>query len=293
MKKITTIGLSIFSVFILCSLVYSPVIADIEDEKIVELHVELINYKGIDKYTLNITEECEIILDSIFNDLEDKLKGDITQDETILLLNETIAKLVDIGILINSSNLKETQKLISTINQNKEIQNYFEKNKVIQNENINNFICYIIGQATEIYSIIPIGNFLAKLYYIISEWDEISNRIPILLGDLIYYIFALSLILPFLNGGVITFGNMFKFVTYEYYPSNGWIWTLGLLGIKKWDGTFYGQLGQIPQLWPPRDYYIGANGFTGIKIHIIKDKVILDTFLLGSAFKVSIGSNHP
>jgi len=73
---------------------------------------------------------------------------------------------------------------------------------------------------------------------------------------------------------------------YEYHPAKGWIYTFGLNGMKTWFEPVYGDLKNIYHLFGGK--YLGATGFTGIKISPLGSG-----FYLGSALRVKLGSSPP
>ena len=80
---------------------------------------------------------------------------------------------------------------------------------------------------------------------------------------------------------------------WEWYPcpARGWLFTIGLNDIKKWEDSFFGQLRIPPVYINFFDYfYPGVFGFTGIKLlNFEKEK----SFYVGSALWVKIGPEPP
>ena len=64
------------------------------------------------------------------------------------------------------------------------------------------------------------------------------------------------------------------------YPANGWIFTIGLTGVKKWEGNIIGdiRLGLLDEL-------VGVTGFTGIKIRNLDSN---DVFYMGFACRAKL-----
>jgi hypothetical protein len=82
------------------------------------------------------------------------------------------------------------------------------------------------------------------------------------------------------------------------FPSRGWIWTIGINGIKKWNDKFYGQISTITIPWlvfaekgAEDTFYIGTTFFTGITI--VKDEYNDKVFFLGNSFRTSLDIKHP
>lgn len=143
-----------------------------------------------------------------------------------------------------------------------------------------NILCFLAGVATNSLIISPalllgftplIGMTILK--YILdnklNNYPALSSllnvAIEILALGTIGLIFLLFF-LPIVLTSIITFGTaIFDSVHQEerLYPSKGWVFTLGLLGIKWWRDSFLGQFGYFGATGGP---LVGALGFTGIKI---------------------------
>jgi hypothetical protein len=71
-----------------------------------------------------------------------------------------------------------------------------------------------------------------------------------------------------------------------YYPSDGWIFSLGLTGIKFWYRPFTGSISTIEAYIPfaGNEYFIGATGFTGI---ILTNFDTHSNFIIGTALHIA------
>ena len=80
---------------------------------------------------------------------------------------------------------------------------------------------------------------------------------------------------------------------HSFCPARGWVWTNGINGIKKWEGSFYGLISSFYEDYEMMfyTYYVGVTGFTGISIGRILPT--FPSYYFGFAEHVSIGSNHP
>ena len=108
----------------------------------------------------------------------------------------------------------------------------------------------------------------------------------------IYLFLALSpffyaLFKPLSLGGIITFGKKQVDSQVFWTPSEGKVWTSGLNGLKEWNGSFYGDLGEIGMSVISL-LFIGVKGFIGLKICTLKE-----IFFLGSALHVKIDWKKP
>jgi hypothetical protein len=219
-----------------------------------------------------------------------------------------VVSLDKLGILPESTNCKEVQELVSGENSisNPEKMKYEKlKDKNFGLDENENMFCLISGVTTGTHSFGLSTDLLAKYaIFLIDRGIIISEIMQELFGretflDWLYWgtvnirvIFWISLIIPTLLfplriGGFLTIGSYWDFdprMDPEYYPANGWVHTIGLNGLKTWDGSIYGNMGKI--LTISGGLYKGIVGFTGLKI------IGMD-FFLGSALRVKLGYNHP
>jgi len=285
---------------------------------LVEITLELYKPNGIEDHKMFITQEQDEQLDLLIESFKANLDNAETKEETIEIYNDMVVSLDELGILPDSTSYKEVQELVIGENSisNPEklmVSKYFNidyeklKNKNLGLDENENIFCLIAGRTTRTDSF-GLGTFLLATI-VLSLWIRVYIFLELIeqffgcennLEDLyrnygmLRTIFWISLIIPTLInplriGGFMTFGKR----TYDpspydeehYYPAEGWLYTFGLNGKKTWADTFYGQIFGVPT-GPFTTQYLGANGFTGVKI-------IGMNFYLGSAFWVKIGPSHP
>jgi hypothetical protein len=111
-------------------------------------------------------------------------------------------------------------------------------------------------------------------------------------GSLYYFLFVQSVPYNIVIGHSISYGCIDTWGgSSTFRPSQGWINTIGLKGVKKWDGTFYGQLSRYLQA-SFYGLYCGITGFTGIRTTLsFGDN--FSTFIMGSALRVKLGPEIP
>lgn len=201
----------------------------------------------------------------------------------------------------------------------------YTKNGELLNNNTN-VLCLIAGKTTNTFVWKLYARVTMMMEIIVCIWETLEEKgIPIsdyferlsemledlynkgyqIVGELIWipvYIFCfviflsiyrsiiLNEILPISTHTIstVTFGE--RYVGWEqpsiYYPACGWVNSVGVNGLKSWNGSFYGQLGELHLPNPGSEdiFKIGMVGFTGIKI---------DHYFLGFALKVKLGPNPP
>ena len=90
----------------------------------------------------------------------------------------------------------------------------------------------------------------------------------------------------------MTFGMLYFYPHWEYYPAEGWVNTVGLNGKKSWTDSFYGQ-GFWVQIHGVYVGALGVIGFTGLKYGSSRNEPGFKSFYFGSALRVKLGSKHP
>jgi hypothetical protein len=78
-----------------------------------------------------------------------------------------------------------------------------------------------------------------------------------------------------------------------YYPSEGWIWTKGMNGVKKWHGSFFGDVYffyTVASVILVVKYYIGAVGFTGLTVKRVLNG---ETIFLGTTLRIALDTEPP
>jgi len=260
---------------------------------LVEITLQLCKTEGIEDHKMFITQEQNEQLDRLIVSFKADLNNAETREETIGISNDMVVSLYEIGVLSEDISCKEVQELVtgenSISNPNK------LKNKNFGLDENENALCLIAGK-TKKTGAVGLGTILSSLRLIIMAIIyEYFN--PSFLGELIDFIYLLrsefwffttlfSYLLPLKLGGFMIYGNIVYVGPGETYynPAEGWVYTIGLNGIKTWDGPIYGDIFNIPL--GPFEYYFGAIGFTGIKILPFGSG-----FYLGSALRVKLSSN--
>jgi len=150
----------------------------------------------------------------------------------------------------------------------------------IQNDKITNSFCLISGR-TSLTNFIPPLLTIRLILFPLSFLEIVRFRViiqflsPLIIGSGIIYGYSIY------NEGKDTF-----------YPSTGWVKTLGQSGSKNCDGVLYGHIFWFFQylLLNIRTIYVGVLGFTGLKIY---NSYYNRYYYLGFASYVNINSEHP
>ena len=277
-----------------------------KDNELVEITLQLCKTDGVEDHKMYITQKQNEQLEVLIKSFKANLNNAETREETIEIYNDMVVSIDELGILPENINCEEVQELVTGENsicnpeKIKSIKHFNTAYEKLKNKNLGldeneNIFCLTAGVTTNT-GIVGLGTILGSFrLFIMAFFYEYLN--PFLPGDLIDFIYFLrsefwffttlfSYLLPLKLGGFMIYGNILNVgpgVT-SYNPANGWVYTLGLNGIKTWDGPIYGDIFNIPL--GPFEYYFGAIGFTGIKILPFGSG-----FYLGSALRVNLGSS--
>ena len=243
--------------------------------------------------TLNIEAE------KIFNDLKSKLDTVTTKQETITFFKEIIVKLNDYGLLPKEMTVKQAQRLITWCYLKFELIQTFQNNNENNSGNTN---CFVVGITNNtFFRPFPTIYDIPIVYYFMFN-TSIGSYF-----NFLAWFYAIRSSLPFKIGPYAYFGDRYKSVengniTYEDIDaSSGWVWTNGLDGVKKWNGTFYGGLytkylksdeddNNYAEAWQP----VGIRGFVGINLfNFISVGNDISTFYIGFAREVNFTYSPP
>lgn len=318
MNKKILIG-SIIAVAILVLASFSSAVSKVaSDDEFVELDVE---FCGLGKkHTVSLTQQEADEVDLLFTDIEQRLSQVETREKAEEIFREAIVELYELGLLPTGISIEQAQKLVTGKFQNPMIIEHMNSINIgIQgSENIwNNLCCLIAGNSdrTHFHSISfrtlavldalgwwciehNIGSrFLDFLESIIIWLDEhgfhnilnIISNMGIVLFSVGYTFFMFWILyISIQHFSEYSFCNTISFGIGNN-PAVGWIKTIGLNGIKEYNGTFYGLLKQLDTKLTNCIYYMGAFGFSGLKLFQDFDNY----YYMGSALLVKIGSEQP
>jgi len=283
-NKLVRIGLIFGIIILFISVGIHPVFASKQKECFdVENHYVTIELCGLGKeYTFQLTEQQLNKIDVLFESIREDLDIVKTKEDSIRIFNDMILELDSYGFLIDSC-IKQVQGLIFG-NYLKFSNNHF-LNKWYENKQLSgkNILCLICGHSTETSFLPASSSLLIRLSFIFeSYYLAIVAYMAAIFRYGIQDYFKQN---PIALGSSIIFGAYYYGLGGGFVPARGWIFTLGLFGVKRWNGEFYGQ---ISELMAGNDlHYIGATGFIGIKIW----KNNLDYYYMGFANSIYLRDN--
>jgi len=260
-------GLAIGVILLFIGIAFAPSInANMEKEDLIEFTTEVCGLNG-GKQTVKLTQEQADEVEALFDSIREQLNTTESREEAKEIFNNSVVELNKYGLLGGLS-VKQTQKLITRGYRDIGIKKIFERAS-INSKLKRNLFCLIAGNTD--YTIFD--GFFSKLFLTLSF---------LFIGVEIFILFWMganyfSNFLPIGIGQVISLGVQGVQWT---YPANGWIFTNGLTGIKKWEGEIIGAIRQ-----GPLDELIGVTGFIGIKIRNFDSN---DVFYFGFACRVKV-----
>ncbi len=248
----------------------------------VQITAQACGMKGFENATVKLSREKYQDLEQRLVDFKLRLDQATTSEQIGKAFNDMIVVLETYGLLPKHMRATQAQQLVTEQNQNRLVPFSYQKiTGESQLLNHSNFFCLIAGETTANslqFDISEMGCsvlcwLLYTYAYLTAQWNDdmvvINKTISFLksMRDLIY-----KINLKRITGlGVITFGHSHPSSVpppYRYDPAVGWVTTVGLLGKRSWNGSFFGGIFRIvPFASDSYAYYIGALGFVGIKLY--------------------------
>jgi len=264
MKRLLSFGVIILFLGLACA---PSINANVSKEsELVEITTEICGVGG-GKHTVQLTQEEAEEVEQLIDDIERRLDEVETREETVEIFNEAIEEL-DKYKLLGRLNIKKVQKLITGQFQNMWIGEFLEKVN-IDSPIKGNFFCLLAGNTD-----FTIFNGIFSTLSLALCFLFLGFEVFILLWMGSYYF---SNFFPLSAGHTISLGIQ---GTQWTYPAEGWVFTIGLTGVKNWEGNIIGdiRLGIL-------DEFIGVTGFTGLKIRNLNSN---DVFYMGFALRTKI-----
>jgi hypothetical protein len=226
------------------------------DNDLVEVTTQACGIKGYGNTTVKLTREQYQNLEQYLVDFRARLNQTTTREEAVPIFKDAVVELDKYGLLPKGMRVEKAQKIF---------ENLFKRHHKTLADN-ENFLCLIAGRTNETYFSGILPNVLWYVHYWIPHpFDDVF------LQAIIWPLTKINQYQPFIL--------LADIILYE--GAVGWVWTLGLLGVKTWKGTLIGA--EPSPYWEP---YIAAFGFTGIKILLNSNS--WDIFYFGDAWHVRI-----
>ncbi len=295
MKKLLAVGV----IVLFLGLAIAPSInanvskASIESE-MVEITTEVCGINGVTPNTVLLSKEDAEEVEALFDSIRERLNATETREDTEQIFKEAVVELDKYGLLGGLS-VRQAQRMAIYPNFVSKQINLLERMIYTHRELIDeneNHLCLVAGRTTDTW----FENLGTLLCYRLMD-NNINNIIISRISFIGYLLFSLfSYFNPFAISYRINYGKCryeHEMSPIEYYAS-GWVYTIGIKGIKTWQDNMQGtlpiegtSLGGFGTLWYDV-LYPGAVGFTGVKITLDNED-----FYIGSALWVKIGNEPP
>jgi uncharacterized protein YaaR (DUF327 family) len=304
MKKLLVMGV----VFLFIGVAVAPsinqsVVKASSDNDLVEVTTQACSIQGYGNTSVKLTKQQYKDLLEYLVDFRARLNQTITREDALPIFKEAVVELNKYGLLPKGMSVEQAQRLVIRLYQNtklvkcvkcvEKLLNTSEKSLLQEG----NRVCLICGKAqSNTYFQGPVSKVIYDVLYILMNvFDKysVTGSIAMLFCLLLLIHASMTIIfsnilrdLPYI-GATIYYGGAEwgPGMKIHYYPAEGNIWTIGLIGIRNWNGQFYGKLSSLRLDGFFSQYYPGVNGFTGLRLYLISSD-----FYFGSALNVNVGS---
>lgn len=279
-KSVIRIGIVFGIVLLFVGVGIQPALAELsidsDESKLVEFTVQV----GDSEHTVVLSSTQAKELDNLIDNTKLLLNMATTIEETSRIFDETVVSLYDLGVLPKDMSIREAQRLVNGHHRFSRMDNVLDG---LSDSNLElldkdeNLYCLVAGETSW-------TDFFPLTYRILFKMQELPNENIWILA--LFFIFLLLPLLPLWWLSPVVFGNIVALGTPTMWglTSRGWVRTIGLNGIKNWNGSFKGN---IPFPYPFGDgICCGIRGFNGISIY--NNLAHKDCFYLGSALQVKI-----
>ena len=215
-----------------------------------------------------------------------KLNQTSTREEAIPIFKEAVVELDKYGLLPKGMDIRHAQELVTGgfLNQKSldMLKTFSFRNPTVRNNS--NYLCLITGHLSIVFFFPAIVHLvLMSLLYFAEYLLEYYTAAGLIAFIAKLILLGLYYLIPQIVGSLRFSINNFIFTTEsgEHSPTDGWLNTVGLLGIKKWNGTI---IGSLPFNLLPHNLL--AAGFTGFKLRTEGTEYGFE--FIGNALAVSV-----
>jgi len=300
-RKITVVEILIL--FILVTIVSSiNVESIIAEDDLVTMTTQACSLTGDTRFTIQLKKQQLKELQTVFDDLQNRLSTATSSEETQRIFKDTIIKLDRYNLLPEEMSVEQAQRLVSYHQRTPPLFQRLPQNIQTQTAagTIQNSFCSVAGNTTNTHLAKLAKRTALRLYYIIdfntgnAPLNKMATALFIVFNEIAKINQKILQQNGFHLGVCIYFGN-YHYAPYPDWlsPAQGWISTDGVNGKQNITGSFWGQT--MTGGWQPQvDWYMnytwrGCLGFTGLILYTGNDTA----YYLGSALSVNVGPNRP
>ena len=281
-KSMVRIGIVFGIIILFFGVGIQPTLAELsidpDESELVEFTVQVCDSKHNVVLSSKQAEELDILIDNT----KARLNMATTIEETSQIFDKTVVSLYDLGMLPDGMSVEDAQRLVNghhRVSRMDKILDGLSGSNLGLLDDDENLFCLVAGE-TSMTLFWPLSWRLAlQMSELPYDWAQLFvifffsfMRIPLLL-------MLLWMLSP------VVFGNMVTLGAPDMGTCRGWVRTIGLNGIKNWNGSFKGII-PFPH-WMGYGYHcFGIRGFNGISIYTNLNGA--DCFYLGSAIQVKL-----
>ena len=261
------------------------------DDDLVEVTTQACGIKGYGDTTVKLTREQYQDLEQYLVEFRNRLNQTTTREEAAPIFKEAVVELNKYGLLPRGMSVERAQRLITSMCFN--VKNRALVARIVgshQNIGSRNIFSLVAGKATYVESF---GAFYSLRNLLLLPLITLTGDMGVIFWFISEHLLDVrSNIFPFYLFGEFCIGQSYKYLQggYEYYPSTGTIFSLGMFGPIMYSGSFYGQIRNYEFGWTVGYdiYYSGILGFTGLNIGMSGGNLFI-----GSCLLIDIGPSPP
>lgn len=236
------------------------------DDRLVDVTTQACGVKGFENTTVRLTLEQYQNLQHYLRDFTERLNQTTTREEAVPLFNEAVVELNKYKLLPRGMNVVQAQRLVTRTHQSATIlQSFLARSRGSMANNSTNAFCLVAGYSNNtelitLYQWMVFGGLTLICGALYSLPVVLYLMIMVVLVQIAVVLVGLGYLFPLALWGDI-----------KIFGGHGFLFTLGLEGVKKWIGELHGKI----------------NGFTGLKI-LLDLKEPIKFFYLGAAREVQM-----
>jgi len=265
-------GFAFVAVFLLMAAALAPTVQRgavkaAQDQGFIEVTSEACGIQGCGSRTIQLTKAQYDELQRYLAGFHARLDNVTTREEAIPLYKEAIGELDRYHLLPPGMSPQQAERLVLLAQRLPLASERPRSSNVSENH-----VALIAGRLENIYfysQVCIILNTLVVILYLISLFMGLGYRLFQILGSLLLFLYELD----------NTVSPVSFFDTIRAEGAYGWVYTIGLNGVKAWEGHIYGSAHHpIYGIYYPFVY-----GFTGLKLRLGDGH---QYFFLGTALEV-------
>jgi len=268
-------GLVVFVILLFIGVAVSPsinfkVVKASNDNDLVEVTSQACGIQEFGNTTVKLTRQQYQNLEQYLVDFRARLNKTTTREEAVPIFKEAVVELNKYSLLPKGMSIEQAQCFVTVPFKESRLMIYQRlHHSLFQSILTNyNFLCLIAG-------VTRITTFLGAIPTVLLTIFDLCTPFGILkstdFADLLYGFFEAGTYFNYINPiKVVSTIYLGTKVDHSLNPATGYFWSLGVLGMKEWDGSFIGVL-RHPYLrdFPfilTIEYCPAVNVFTGIRI---------------------------